>query len=82
MPLKLKSMNMEQLVFTEKAANVVRKNIEDTLAVYHGINPEYLSQREKEEYTKLSKRLSVANSVRLMVIREMEKNLSNIENDE
>ena len=82
MSLKLKTMDIEQLVLTEKAANVVRKNLEDALAMYHGVNPEFLNHKEMEEYTGLSKRLSSVNSVRLSVLKEMEKRLSNIEIDE
>ena len=82
MATKIKSLSFEQLVAAEKAANAVRKNYEDKVAMSRGINYGNQSEKQQKEYTELSKRLSLVNAIRLKLLNEMEKKLLNLEYDD
>lgn len=82
MATKIKSLNFEQLVAAEKAANVVRKNYEDKVAMFRGFDYDTQNEKQQKEYTELSKKLSLVNAVRLKILGEMEKKLLNIESDD
>ena len=79
---KIKSLNFEQLVAAEKAANAVRKNYEDKVAMSRGIDYGNQSEKQQKEYAELSKRLSLVNAIRLKILNEMEKKLLNLDYDE
>ena len=82
MATKIKSLNFEQLVAAEKAANVVRKNYEDKVAMGRGIDYDNQNEKQQKEYAELSKRLSLVNAVRLKILNEMEKKLLSLEYDD
>ena len=82
MATKIKSLSFEQLVAAEKAANAVRKNYEDKVAMSRGINYGNQSEKQQKEYTELSKRLSLVNAIRLKLLNEMEKKLLNLDYDD
>ena len=72
----VKNLSFEQLVAAEKAANVVRKNYEDKVAMCRGID--YMEQNEKlqNEYTEY------INFIRLKILDEMENKLLNLDTGE
>ena len=78
----VKNLSFEQLVAAEKAANVVRKNYEDKVAMCRGID--YMEQNEKlqNEYTEYSQKLSMINFIRLKILDEMENKLLNLDTGE
>ena len=82
--MKLKEMSFEELVAAEKAASIDRKHYEDQVMMYRGIdiNNENLNENTRKEYSELSRKLSLVNSVRLKILNEMEKKLLNIEYDD
>jgi hypothetical protein len=82
MPMKIKNLNFEELVAAEKAANVVRKNYEDKVAMSRGIDYDNQNEKQQREYSELSHRLSLVNAVRLKILNEMEKKLLNLEGDD
>ena len=82
MATNIKGLNFEQLVAAEKAANVVRKNYEDKVAMSRGIDYDNRSEKQQREYAELSKKLSLVNSVRLKILNEMEKKLLSLEGDD
>ena len=82
MATKIKGLNFEQLVAAEKAANAVRKNYEDKVAMSRGVDYGNQSEKQQKEYTELSKRLSLVNAIRLKILNEMEKKLLNLDYDE
>ena len=82
MAMKIKSLNFEELVAAEKAANAVRKNYEDKVAMSRGIDYGNQSEKQQKEYTELSKRLSLVNAIRLKLLNEMEKKLLNLDYDD
>ena len=82
MATKIKSLNLEQLVAAEKAANAVRKNYEDKVAMGRGIDYDNQSEKQQKEYAELSRRLSLINAVRLKILNEMEKKLLNLGYDD
>ena len=79
MAIKIGSLNFEELVAAEKAANVVRKNYEDKVVVYHGLDYGTQNEKQQKDYSELSQKLSLVNAVRLSIINEMEKKLLDIE---
>lgn len=82
MATKIKSLSFEELVAAEKAANAVRKNYEDKVAMSRGIDYGNQSEKQQKEYAELSQRLSFVNSVRLRILNEMEKKLLNLDYDD
>lgn len=82
MAMKIKSLNFEELVAAEKAANAVRKNYEDKVAMSRGIDYDNQSEKQQREYAELSQRLSLVNAVRLKILNEMEKKLLNLDYDD
>jgi capsule polysaccharide modification protein KpsS len=82
MATKIKSLSFEELVAAEKAANAVRKNYEDKVAMGRGIDYANQSEKQQKEYAELSQRLSFVNSVRLRILNEMEKKLLNLDYDD
>ena len=82
MATKIKSLNFEELVAAEKAANVVRKNYEDKIVMYRGIDYNTLTANEQTDMKESSQKLGQINSVRLKVLAEMEKKLLNLECDD
>lgn len=83
MTTKIKNLNFEQLVAAEKAANVVRKYYEDKTVMYRGIDYDsQLNDKQQKEYSELSQKLALVNSVRLKIVSEMEKKILNLEYDE
>jgi hypothetical protein len=82
MATKIKSLNFEQLVAAEKAANAVRKNYEDKVAMSRGIDYGNQNEKQQKEYAELSKRLSLVNAIRLKLLNEMEKKLLNLDYDD
>ena len=82
MATKIKGLSFEQLVAAEKAANAVRKNYEDKVAMSRGIDYGNQSEKQQKEYAELSQRLSFVNSVRLRILNEMEKKLLNLDYDD
>ena len=75
--MKGKSLNLEELVAAEKAANAVRKNYEDKIMMYRGFNATSLEENEKKdkELAEASQKLSIINAIRLKVLAEMERKL-------
>lgn len=82
MATKIKGLSFEQLVAAEKAANAVRKNYEDKVAMSRGIDYGNQSEKQQKEYAELSKRLSLVNAIRLKILNEMEKKLLNLDYDD
>lgn len=82
MTTKIKSLTFEELVAAEKAANAVRKNYEDKVAMSRGIDYGNQSEKQQKEYAELSKRLSLVNAIRLKLLNEMEKKLLNLDYDD
>lgn len=64
-------MTMEELVATEKAATIVRRSYEDKMIMYRGIDYNNIPADDLE----LSQKLSIVNSIRLGIIKEMEERL-------
>ena len=82
MAIKIKSLNFEELVAAEKAANAVRKNYEDKIVMYRGIDYDVqMTEKQRNEYTELSQKLSLVNGIRLKVLAEMERKLLDIYDD-
>jgi len=82
MATKIKSLNFEELVAAEKAANAVRKNYEDKIVMYRGIDYDVqMTEKQRNEYTELSQKLSLVNGIRLKVLAEMERKLLDIYDD-
>jgi len=79
MATKIKSLNFEELVAAEKAANVVRKNYEDKVMMYRGADYNSLTENEKKNMTESSQKLGQINAIRLRILNEMEKKLLNLE---
>lgn len=82
MATKIKSLKFEELVAAVNAANAVRKNYEDKVIMYRGIDYTSMTESEKIEQAELSKKLAQVNAVRLKIIAEMEKKLLNLECDD
>lgn len=83
MTISLKSLNLQELVAAENAANVVRKNYEDKIIMYRGVDyGEQMTEKEKKEYSELAQKLSLINGVRLKVLAEMERKLLDIESND
>ena len=83
MAIGLKSLNLQELVAAENAANVVRKNYEDKIIMYRGVDyGEQMTEREKKEYSELAQNLSLINGVRLKVLGEMERKLLDIDSND
>ena len=82
MATKIKSLNFEELVAAEKAANAVRKSYEDKIVMYRGIDYNALTEAEQVGMKEASQKLGQLNAVRLKVLTEMEKKLLNIECDD
>lgn len=82
MAINIKSLNFEELVAAEKSANVVRKNYEDKMVMYRGIDYETYTEKERNEFSEFSQKLSLINSIRLRILDEMEKKLLNISYNE
>ena len=70
---------MRELVAYENAANVVRKNYEDMMVMYRGVDYNNMNENEALEYTEFSQKLSRINSIRLNLLKEMEARLLDIE---
>ena len=79
MAAKIKSLNFEELVAAEKAANAVRKNYEDKVMMYRGADYNSLTENEKKNMTESSQKLGQINAIRLRILNEMEKKLLNLE---
>lgn len=79
MAIKIKNLNLEELVAGEKSATIVRRAYEDKMVMYRGIDYNDLRGDEKEEYLELSKKLAQINAIRLRIINEMETRLLDIE---
>lgn len=77
MTTKIKSLNFEELVAAEKAANAVRKNYEDKIMMYRGFNATSQAENDKKdkELAEASQKLGVINAIRLKVLAEMERKL-------
>ena len=77
MATKIKSLNFEELVAAEKAANAVRKNYEDKIMMYRGFNATSQAENDKKdkELAEASQKLGVINAIRLKVLAEMERKL-------
>ena len=75
--MKGKSLNLEELVAAEKAANAVRKNYEDKIMMYRGFNATSQAENEKKdkELAEASQKLGIINAIRLKVLAEMERKL-------
>ena len=82
MATKIKSLKFEELVAAVNAANAVRKNYEDKVIMYRGIDYTSMTESEKIEQAELSKKLAQVNAVRLKILAEMEKKLLNLECDD
>ena len=82
MVTKIKSLKFEELVAAVNAANAVRKNYEDKVIMYRGIDYTSMTESEKIEQAELSKKLAQVNAVRLKILAEMEKKLLNLECDD
>ena len=82
MATKIKSLNFEELVAAEKAANVVRKSYEDKIVMYRGIDYNTLTTDEQTNMKESSQKLGQINAIRLKVLAEMEKKLLNLECDD
>lgn len=78
--MKGKSLNLEELVAAEKAANAVRKNYEDKIMMYRGFNATSPAENEKKdkELAEASQKLSIINAIRLKVLAKMEEKLLKI----
>ena len=77
----IKNMNFIELVAAEQAANAVRKNYEDKVAM----NRYYFNATETvkdKEYRELSQKLSMVNAVRIKLLAEMENKLLALEDNE
>lgn len=70
---------MRELVAYENAANVVRKNYEDMMVMYRGVDYNNMNENEALEYTEFSQKLSRINFIRLNLLKEMEARLLDIE---
>ena len=77
--MKIKNTSMRELVAYENAANVVRKNYEDMMVMYRGVDYNNMNENEALEYTEFSQKLSRINSIRLNLLKEMEARLLDIE---
>ena len=75
--MRADKITMEELVAYEKATNVVGKNYEDKIMMYRGFNTTSPEENEKKdkELTKISQSLARINSIRFLILREMEKRL-------
>lgn len=81
--MKISKMTPEELVAAEKCANVVRKNYEDKIIMYRGIDYDSgLTETEKKTYSELSQKLARVNAIRLKIISEMETRLLSIDKDD
>ena len=82
MATKIKSLNFEELVAAERAANVVRKNYEDKIVMYRGVDyDKQMTEKQKKEFTELSQKLSLVNGIRINILAEMERKLLDIYDD-
>ena len=80
MGIKIAALNFEELVAAEQSANVVRKNYEDKMVIYRGVDyNDAMSEKERSEYAELSKKLSLINGIRINILNEMERKLTNID---
>ena len=79
MATKIKTLNLEELVAAEKAANAVRKNYEDKIVMYRGIDYNTLTESEQADMKRSSQKIGQINAVRLKVLVEMEKKLLNLD---
>ena len=82
MSTKIKSLKFVELEAAEKCASAVRKNYEDKVIMYRGIDYNALNENEKKEQSELSKKLAQVNAVRLNILTEMEKKLLSLEYDD
>lgn len=79
--MEIKNMNFIELVAAEQAANAVRKNYEDKVAI-NRYNFNTSQTVQDKEYRELSQKLSMVNAVRIKILAEMEKKLLALEDDE
>lgn len=80
MAINLKSLDLQELAAAEQAANVVRKNYEDKIVMYRGVDYDMqMTEAQKKEFAELSQKLSLINGVRLNVLKEMERKLLDID---
>ena len=82
MAIRVKSLNFEELVAAEQAANAVRKNYEDKVAMFRGFDYDTQNEKQQKEYMELSQKLAQVNAVRLRILAEMEKKLLDIVSDD
>ena len=82
MAIRIKGMNFQELVAAENAATAVRKNYEDRVMMFRGIDYNSLKENEKKEQAELAQKLATVNAVRLKILAEMEKKLLTIESDD
>ena len=82
MAIRIKGMNFQELVAAENAATAVRKNYEDRVMMFRGIDYSSLKENEKKEQAELAQKLATVNAVRLKILAEMEKKLLTIESDD
>lgn len=76
--MEIKKMNFVELVAGEQAANAVRKNYEDKVAMNrYSFNTSQTDQ--DKEYRELSQKLSMVNAVRIKLLAEMENKLLALE---
>lgn len=76
--MEIKNMNFIELVAAEQAANAVRKNYEDKVAI-NRCNFIASQTTKDEEYRELSQKLSMVNAVRIKLLAEMENKLLALE---
>lgn len=76
---QLKNFNFEELAAAEKAATIVRKNYEDKIMMYRGLDYETQGEKQQNEFSELSQKLSLINAVRIKILNEMENKLLDIE---
>jgi hypothetical protein len=80
MIMEIKNMNFMQLVAAEQAANAVRKNYEDKVAM-NRCNFNVPQTTQDEVYRELSQKLSMVNAVRIKLLAEMENKLLALKDD-
>lgn len=73
--MNLKTLKMHELVAAEQAATIVRHKYEAKSAMYRGVPPAQ-DTKEFDEYVELSHKIAFFNSIRLQIIDEMEKRLT------
>ena len=74
--MNIKDLTLEELVYAEKAATIVRRKYEDIAnTTYQGRT---ISENDTafKEYRESSQKLSYFNSLRLKIIQEMENRLT------